>query len=687
MSPLKGGAAPQVSLKDGDADAFKRLHNVSLWYKKDTKIAEQLTALVVEIASSSVAQLHAVLEVLAKALAAGVEEGGGKLVSLGNDDFDDRAMLKEKCQNVLKLYKDDEQLQPEDAAFMLQLLAHHPRGEEKAERCQAIAAGQHPSFPTRCFYVVRPDGREDFSYIRCVDNIPTFEVQCQERICNAICRVLQVHPAAMPSFAGRVEERFPPMRGPLCTVEKHRNWVQAILYLCTRMPPVTEFLLMLIVRRMVQIDTDVNKLEAALPDEVFGDGGDQAAKPVKEEIDQKAQILDCHMMLCLEFLQRHLTLTKCKDIDKDKMVVTVMKIFDSAVLHTHKVRCVQFLWFYLSSLKPNYSEAFLSVLLQVAWNGREMVERKTLALSYIASFVARASFLPNQYALQTAQYLAKLARDQYQIAETGPSSESQVNFLLSIIQAFCYILCWWVETFAVEEVEKNKTGLTVLLPDPTEGHKEGADAFTPVMLSAHWPLTQIRRSVAHEFCRRIRRFRPKLCDQIRDQLRQVPPSRGRVAAIDADELSQSGAAFFPFDPYRLRHSSIFLFAIHRSWTSPDDSGDEDSLADDEEGFGHDPEGKCRTMSAASDKDEETSDVDFTDEADVASRGFIPSAAPSPAFRPNAMDMDMSPMLSPMMGISMPPALDDQFFLPQASMDTNHSHLDSLLRSDADRSQN
>merc|ERR1712048_1366119 len=88
----------------------------------------------------------------------------------------------------------------------------------------------------------------------------------------------------------------------------------------------------------------------------------------------------------------------------------------------------------------------------------------------------------------------------------------------------------------------------------------------------------------------------------------------------------------------------------------------------------------RTRSAS--EDEETqSNADFTDAADVAERGFIPSVGPSPAFHPrNSGDMDLvsplvSPLPVPMDTVEVLPEDDEAFVLPQASIDASgHSGL-------------
>ncbi|CAJ1417617.1 unnamed protein product [Effrenium voratum] len=556
-------------------------------------------------------------QALVNALAAGIEEEEkGECISLGDQHFMDRKDLKAWCQSLLKNYQDDEQISEQDQSYLLQLLSYHPRGKEKGKGCQGIAAGRHPTFDTRCFYVLRDGSREDFSYIRCVDNAPTFEVCCQDRICTALCTILQVHPASMTDFANLVERRFPVLRGVRVKVERHRNWAGAILMLCTRMTSLPEYLLILLVRRMVQIDTDINKLEASLPDEAFGEGGGQDAR---KDVDLMANILDCNMMLFFEFLQRHLaSQPKLPELHEHqtKMMMTLMGIFENAVLHTHKVRCVQFLWFYIASLRPNWAEAFLSLLLEVAYHAAQAPERRLLALSYLASFLARAQFLPCKYALKTVQYLAVLAREQFQAAESGRlTSFAEIKLMVSLVQATCYIVCWWAEGFETEEVEQGVSGLEALLPE--KGQHMPPEAFTPVLLSHEKPVTHIRRAVAKEFCRRIRQSRPKLAELLLSQLREVPPT------VQEDELSLRGTAFFPFDPYRLQHSSMFLLGIYKHWAHENAYEHEDSDVEDEIGFGcH--KGKPRTVSHMSESNEAGSDVDFTDEADVASRGFVPS---------------------------------------------------------------
>lgn len=173
----------------------------------------------------------------------------------------------------------------------------------------------------------------------------------------------------------------------------------------------------------------------------------------------------------------------------------------------------------------------------------------------------------------------------------------------------------------------------------------------------------MRRPVAKEFCRAIRQTRPKLAEVLQQQLYNVPP------VAEEDEMLLKGTGYFPFDPFLLAHSNIFLMGIYQSWQRGDDGFDEESDREAENYL------KARNRAESSRPSDSASDMeddqdDFTDEADVASRGFTPQVGPSPAFRPDA-DMEM---LSPSLGPILPPAvegLEDDDFLPPQAIDTDN----------------
>lgn len=669
---------------------FEALKHPQLWYATDEKESLQLQRSAMELASASPQKAPEVFRSLIQALTQGLRcsdrpnerDPRGEVIQLGDAMWETRAELKARCQDVLRHYTEGAQLNENDDRFMRHVLQHHPRGKQKLEDCQGMAVGVHPVHNGRCFFVLRSGGREDFSYVRCVDNAPTVEIQLQRRICDTICDILHMHPAFGPHLAQNIEESFPSVKGKAVTVERHRNWANSILELCERKPELTEYLLSALVRKMVEMDTAIQRVEGG--DEIEGD--DRELVPYSP-LEMLAEILDAQMLKVFEYMQRHLA----GDVgeSENRLVHALFRIFETNILLTHQSRCVQFLWLYLASLRPAWSEAFLSLLLHTAYANDQTIPKRLIALGYLASFVARAKFLTKNFTLRTAQYVATLARENLQAAEahlvSGEVRHPQALLFLYAVQALCYMLCFHAADFA--EVDPNqplaRTALNVLMFDGAT--EVGAEAFAPVLESHCNTIGRINKQVAEQLCSSLKVHCPALAASLRQRLREIQEG------MTFSHYEAGLDVFFPFDPYRLRHSNMFVASIYRAWNVDGDSDDEGSM---------DPTGEAaegfemmrpvftnpvRDQDSDIDEDDK-SDVDFTDARDATERGFIPSIQPSPAFKPRG-SCDMMDIMSPL-GLPMSSSEeDDGFTLPSAAIDTDRepsSMLSSLMNCDAFR---
>lgn len=673
-------------MEDKQLAHLEEIKKTQGWYDIDSGTHDRLRRLSLELVSERPATVPKVCQALVQALAEGMKRsqpGGkkgaivwerdprGESINLGGEVYENRVALKEYCQNILRRYVNEQPLDEKDLQLMQRVLANHPRGTEKLHGCQAMVVGMHPVHKARCFYVIRHNGREDFSFLRCVQNTPTDEIEAQRQICDALCKVLQLHPTSCEHVAQVIESNFPSYRGKEgAVVEKHRNWTHNILELCSRMPALTDFLLRVLVRRMVEIDAAMTKMEEDVaPEEAYGAGIaqkniEQASKP--GVLESMAGILDAQMMMLFEFLQRHLSGTVTDA--EHQLVSALFGIFESTVLLTHRARCVPFLWFYLVSLRPAWTEAFLSLLLHTAFSPCIAIPKRLISLAYLASFIARAKFLTKNFTLRTAQYVSTLAREHLQVAEShvvaGDRVHPQLLLFLYAVQAFCYMTCFHTAEFAAPEPgdTSGRTALSTLL---FEGAADvGAEAFGPVLESPSNPIARINKQVAEQFCHCLSDHNPALVVALKQRLLefagQVPThfSQGDEAGLDI---------FFPFDPYRLRHSSMFVQPIYRDWNEDDESN-----ADPGEGFAAKaavaqmPNGRSRASSDGADSDR-ASDVDFTDARDAVERGFLPSVGPSPAFRPRG-STDMADIMSPLC-MPMESAYEDcdDFALPSATV--------------------
>lgn len=662
--------AIEENLSD-DLLIFRQLYRWGDIPIQDARDADANIKQAIEYGCKSHSNSYRVLEALVYALSQGtrLDEVNGEELYLGDRKFRNARELKAYCQSILRSYEDGQLLKEEDSVKIRELLAYHPKGEAKVKGCVGFRVGRHPTFNVRCLFVVRNDGSpdEDFSYIRCVDRVPSFETKCQQRVCRAIIALLQVNPEAKTKLADLVAPRFPALRGLTATVPRHRNWARCLLSLCSQMRELIMFLPLLIVRSMVEVDADICKLEDEPPEDCYGEGGAEHGQDY--DYDSMANILDCQVMLFFEFLQTQLAKAPkaaSQEVEdrifeeQRELVIAMMIIFDHVLLQTHNVRCVQFLWFYLSSMSPVWAEGFLQTLLLVGARKTEMAEKRCRAFSYLASFVARAKFLNAKFALKCCEHLAVTGNALYEALELGniaPLSKDDVfRILASLVQAFCYIIIWKAKEIH-EETDKNGVKVLDLVLPEVGQVTESDQSLTSVLASRHKLVALIRRPVAKEFCRAIGSTRPKLVEIIQSHFQSVPAS----AIQDAKLLKATG--YFPFDPFRLVHSNIFLIGIYKTWKHGDD-GFEDEDEEEEDVVSESP-------SESADSDMEDVDQDnFTDEPDIASRGFTPLVGPSPAFRPDA-DMEM---VSPILGALLPPPMEldeDDDILPPQAIDTDN----------------
>merc|ERR1719440_1642762 len=107
---------------------------------------------------------------------------------------------------------------------------------------------------------------------------------------------------------------------------------------------------------------------------------------------------------------------------------------------------------------------------------------------------------------------------------------------------------------------------------PPWGSPSGDEAlatFTAVLESTVAPLAYIHSNVAQQFCKSIKQHFPGIAAQANMSIRQAPKASQET---EAGQLEVE--VYFPFDPYRLFGSHIFLLGIYRSWK--DDEFDEES---------------------------------------------------------------------------------------------------------------
>lgn len=129
----------------------------------------------------------------------------------------------------------------------------------------------------------------------------------------------------------------------------------------------------------------------------------------------------------------------------------LLSIFDRIILRTFKSRYTQFLVFWYSSLDPEFSDTFQGTLISKALlEGNQPTVTRTVAASYIASFVSRAHFVDGDSARRVVGCLCDFLKSRLNIWEASqrPGEESRgmemgdLNVFYAVAQAVFLIFCF-----------------------------------------------------------------------------------------------------------------------------------------------------------------------------------------------------------------------------------------------------
>ncbi|KAK9817200.1 hypothetical protein WJX72_010975 [[Myrmecia] bisecta] len=360
--------------------------------------------------------------------------------------------------------------------------------------------------------------------------------------------------------------------------------------------------------------------DAAVNDPVVGLGGWEgaaatstpaAAQADKPAVDETADKLDSMMELTLEHLQR-----RCQAGQLGQTWRSLLVAFERAMLPTHRSKFTQYLIFYLCQQAPEHcSQTFAQLLLERLSDVRQAPITRSACAAYLASFLARARYVPEATVVRALEHLAnwclrycqdqdrRLAASLASLSVSGaetvmggilaPGVQHQVFY--AACQALLYILCYHLEPLLLVRPPPGAVQDSAAHAEQPLTHRKGSEAqairalFAQVMpqllLHRLAPLAVCVPSVVKEFTEQVTALRLMDCSQL------LPPGAG---GRDKGERQQRPLEmFFPFDPFLLKRSERFLDtkSTYVRWQKGHarsvaqagmDSDDSDSSSDDDE---------------------------------------------------------------------------------------------------------
>ena len=264
-------------------------------------------------------------------------------------------------------------------------------------------------------------------------------------------------------------------------------------------------------------------------------------------LDEMADKMDVIMDMTFDHLQ-----TCVQNGHGDLVFETLMRSFQTTVLDTYKSKFTQFLIFYLCSLAPaTCGNAFAALLCDIFESKSRPPNTRMSAAAYLASYLARANYLPLTVVVESVRRLLDWCVSYAQLAEDrrNPSMTTADPVLHGVFycacQAVMYILCFRLKGLT-EDHRLKRILRTLPLQELVEHHLK--------------PLSVCLPSVVDEFVKQASIAQLVDC-------RQWSHSRDAASSQAAGSFGGEGRLdmFFPFDPYLLRISNRFISPHFIMW--------------------------------------------------------------------------------------------------------------------------
>lgn len=252
-------------------------------------------------------------------------------------------------------------LSSEDQSFLLSLLAHHPKAEEKLAKFSHLVVAQHDtdSRVTKCFSIVSTDGQaKEISYVKSVSGLVAklasiASSKHSEHLSRASYLVmLQLVKVitARPLLQGLVVDEVAQL------LQKKGNWNLSCFYKC-----------------VIDLTVKLPGLSSALWERLI-------EKLVEFDCEEEVSDVDSLLCLVLEHIQSYKSLSLFR---------TLMLSFEKLVVPTFETKYSQLvMWALLSSDIPHIQEEFVSAMINNIYANQHVPPSAAYLVSFFTNIEA-----------------------------------------------------------------------------------------------------------------------------------------------------------------------------------------------------------------------------------------------------------------------------------------------------------
>ncbi|BFF93998.1 RNA polymerase I-specific transcription initiation factor RRN3 [Drosophila madeirensis] len=368
-------------------------------------------------------------------------------------------------------------------------------------------------------------------------------------------RILTAVPMAFDVVIDAISSKFPYFKKPAHVTA---GYLYNVLWLIEYKPMFGELVLQLVLQKLLILDVNAPRDEIVEAEEeadkmdedgIFTIEDVTADTVVKQSADSVLHPIGHTLDTCLSILFKFVdgkTRIQPEFSEEERWAAsrffkTLLYIFEDVLLPSHNTHHVQFVIFQACSIRPSYSEAFLSSLWLKVQNPNVSAILRHAAVGYMASFLARARFVPlstiKMYLNELSNWANSYIGDSDQYSSQNGSLKANMVFF-SVCQSIFYLIA-----FRAKDLTKDLHYLQ-LLP------------LSRIAMSHLNPLRYCLPAVATAFAGVTRTHQLAYCHTVleRNARRKLATVYGHDKAMPEETLE----TFFPFDPYLLKLSNKYI---------------------------------------------------------------------------------------------------------------------------------
>lgn len=379
---------------------------------------------------------------------------------------------------------------------------------------------------------------------------------------DVIKSILSVIPMSRDILIGSLKNFYPYLKRP---ATEQQSYVYNLLQIIQYEPSLQLEIFNIIVDKLIILDSHCprEELEKRLDKEnrmmdVEGEGVFQMDDTAPDTISQMGDSLDASLFVLYKFvwIQSHDENEKLVPGRIQLFYRDIVKVFDRAILQTHNTNHVQFIVFYLLSLRPALGPIFIEGLWSKVSDVNIPPVIRQAAVSYMASFITRATFLPLIIVKETISLMAKWIHAYINSEDCSNKILQHDTRIHGVFYTSCQAL-FYIIAFRHKDLIQG-SGLN---------HLQSL-SLSKIVTCRLNPLRVCFPVVVSNFSSVARAYQLAYCNTVieRNSRSTLPTvyhtGQGMLSGLSLPHLDP----FFPFDPYLLKRSKVYIALVYREYS-------------------------------------------------------------------------------------------------------------------------